>query len=179
MSPRESFHDQVARPSYTLLPKATSGLWKDQIPTSLEPRGSVKSHRQKTNMNQVALTLKQIAGGLMGKFGQKQPPKGPKAYKVPKLPTDPSAMSVLGMTPPERPPAVMAPTGPKMSPMTAPNGSTSSYLPSNTGSGSKVRVTVFQDYFLCSVLTTRTAPEPKFTTSRSPKEEGQAESFRS
>lgn len=49
-------------------------------------------------------------GGLMGKFGQKPP-------RAPKLPTDPSAMSVLGMTPPDRPLPIPtapynAPTGP-------------------------------------------------------------------
>ncbi|KAH6888116.1 SEN1 N terminal-domain-containing protein [Thelonectria olida] len=44
-------------------------------------------------------------GGLLGKFGQR-PPRAPR----PPAPVDPSAMSVLGMTPPERPPPI--PTGP-------------------------------------------------------------------
>ncbi|KAH7176492.1 SEN1 N terminal-domain-containing protein [Dactylonectria macrodidyma] len=50
-------------------------------------------------------------GGLMGKFGQR-PNRASN-----KLPTDPSAMSVLGMVPPERPPAI--PTGPANSTTTS------------------------------------------------------------
>ncbi|KYK59906.1 hypothetical protein DCS_01040 [Drechmeria coniospora] len=57
-------------------------------------------------------------GGLQAKFGQK-------ASKPAAAPKDPSAMSVLGMTPPERPPApttvhpVAPPTGPRPGPKNA------------------------------------------------------------
>ncbi|KAH7019944.1 SEN1 N terminal-domain-containing protein [Ilyonectria destructans] len=61
-------------------------------------------------------------GGLLGKFGQR--PNRP-----PKLPTDPSAMSVLGMVPPERPPPI--PTGP-MNPTKTSSGSMSNQ-PNETG----------------------------------------------
>jgi senataxin len=43
--------------------------------------------------------------GLMGKFGQ----KANKPFKGPKPPTDPAALSVLGLVPPERPPPVPSP----------------------------------------------------------------------
>ncbi|GAB0137064.1 hypothetical protein EsDP_00005347 [Epichloe bromicola] len=65
-------------------------------------------------------------GGLMGKFGQKPTTQM-------KQPQDPSAMSVLGMVPPERPPAQVT-MNPKAIPMNhVPTGSTSS---SNQPSGS-------------------------------------------
>ncbi|KAM0342341.1 hypothetical protein ACHAPQ_000069 [Fusarium lateritium] len=60
-------------------------------------------------------------GGLMGKFGSK-PQRPP-----PKAPTDPSAMSVMGLAPPERPPAA-APSGPPI-----PTGPRIPTGPSNPG----------------------------------------------
>ncbi|KAF4433115.1 hypothetical protein F53441_13785 [Fusarium austroafricanum] len=59
-------------------------------------------------------------GGLMGKFGQK-------THRPPKAPTDPSAMSVMGLAPPERPPAA-APAGPSI-----PTGPRIPTGPSNPG----------------------------------------------
>ncbi|KAJ4005069.1 DEAD-box type RNA helicase [Fusarium irregulare] len=67
---------------------------------------------QETNQpvtKKIASDNKPRGGGLMGKFGQKPRP--------PKAPTDPSAMSVMGLAPPERPPASIPaslpiPTGP-------------------------------------------------------------------
>lgn len=78
------------------------------------------------------LTIKQIASdnargsGLMGKFGNK-------SHRPPKAPTDPSAMSVMGLAPPERPPAA-APTGPSLpSRPQAPTGPRIPTGPSNPG----------------------------------------------
>ncbi|KAL7894507.1 SEN1 N terminal domain-containing protein [Trichoderma sp. SZMC 28014] len=53
-------------------------------------------------------------GGLMGKFGQRPRPIKP--------PTDPSAMSLLGMVPPERPPPVLNSAPPPVSRPTPPTG---------------------------------------------------------
>ncbi|RGP62673.1 hypothetical protein FLONG3_10166 [Fusarium longipes] len=53
----------------------------------------------------IASDNKARGGGLMGKFGQKLP-------RPSKAPTDPSAMSVMGLVPPERPPPASIPTGP-------------------------------------------------------------------
>lgn len=57
----------------------------------------------------------------MGKFGQRPRPI--------RAPTDPSAMSLLGMVPPERPPPVInpdAPAVPRPAPPTGPAAASSS-----------------------------------------------------
>ncbi|EXK99001.1 hypothetical protein FOQG_01697 [Fusarium oxysporum f. sp. raphani 54005] len=65
-------------------------------------------------------------GGLMGKFGHK-------SHRPPKAPTDPSAMAVMGLAPPERPPAA-APTSPSLSSgPQAPTGPRIPTGPSNPG----------------------------------------------
>lgn len=61
----------------------------------------------------------------MGKFGHKpkafkEPPTGPKASVNTAGPTDPSAMSVLGMTPPERPAALPNTALPQRNPSNGP-----------------------------------------------------------
>ncbi|KAM6480170.1 SEN1 N terminal-domain-containing protein [Trichoderma sp. SZMC 28011] len=64
------------------------------------------------------------SGGLMGKFGQRPRPI--------RAPTDPSAMSLLGMVPPERPPPVInpdAPAVPRPAPPTGPAAASSSANP--------------------------------------------------
>ncbi|KAF4975965.1 hypothetical protein FZEAL_7317 [Fusarium zealandicum] len=65
-------------------------------------------------------------GGLLGKFGSKP-------HRPPKAPTDPSAMSVMGLAPPERPPAI-APTGPSIP--SGPRIPTGPSNPTRTSSGS-------------------------------------------
>ncbi|KAJ4148832.1 DEAD-box type RNA helicase [Fusarium oxysporum] len=62
----------------------------------------------------------------MGKFGNK-------SHRPPKAPTDPSAMAVMGLAPPERPPAA-APTSPSLSSgPQAPTGPRIPTGPSNPG----------------------------------------------
>ncbi|KAF5019905.1 hypothetical protein F66182_8067 [Fusarium sp. NRRL 66182] len=107
--------------------------------SSSKPAGETKKRAHDgTDPNQPV--TKRIAsdrsrpGGLMNKFGQR-PPRPPKAG-----PTDPSAMSVMGLTPPERPPAVAAsgpsmPTGPSISAGPGiPTGPRIPPGPSNSGS---------------------------------------------
>ncbi|KAK5998799.1 Helicase SEN1 [Cladobotryum mycophilum] len=68
----------------------------------------------------IASDKARVGGGLMGKFSNK--PKGPK------FPTDPSAMSLLGLVPPERPPPILDPSviaAPKPSLPSAPGGPSS------------------------------------------------------
>ncbi|PFH62772.1 hypothetical protein XA68_11995 [Ophiocordyceps unilateralis] len=79
-------------------------------------------------------------GGLMAKFGQAK--SGQAKASGSKAPTDPSAMSVLGMTPPERPPAptptTAAPPARNLSSSSLPT--TPGSLPSTTKSPSKPMV---------------------------------------
>lgn len=86
--------------------------------SSSKPAGELKKRpHEGQEINQpvskrIASDSKVRGGGLMGKFGQKPP-------RPPKTPVDPSALSVMGLVPPERPPPSMPtspaiPAGPKI-----------------------------------------------------------------
>ncbi|RSL38894.1 hypothetical protein CEP53_014487 [Fusarium sp. AF-6] len=93
-----------------------------------KPPGDTKkrSHDGPEPVTKRVASEKARGGGLLGKFGQRP-------HRQPKPPTDPSAMSVMGLTPPERPPP-MAPTAPSIP--TGPRIPTGPSNPTTTSSGS-------------------------------------------
>lgn len=133
VAPRSGAGPPVIHTSAGKLPSADQKKRRPDSPASGQPGAKRVREATEGNAHTSVLTFTQVAsdkprGGLMAKFGQK--PSRP-AVK------DPSAMSVLGMTPPERPPARPAP---KTTPTGQSSGSTSSAnVPSSTEANNKVR----------------------------------------
>ena len=105
----------------------------------------------------------------MGKFGHGHNSRPPKESKPPRGPTDPSAMAVLGLTPPERPPPLPSTTLPQRPPST---GSVSSHgTGSNKSSSGQVSLSLEQRIGDEAKLTNGVAFKQTTTTNRA--EEGQ------